>query len=50
MKGNTSVPAVAEKTELTFVEIPCRISEETNTYIHGFRQTCCNDKDGNVAD
>ena len=33
MKGNTSVPAVAEKTELTFVEIPCRTSEETNTYM-----------------
>ena len=29
MKGNTSVPAVAEKTELAFVEIPCRTSEET---------------------
>ena len=33
MKGNASVPAVAEKTELTFVEIPCRTSEETNTYM-----------------
>ena len=33
MKGNVSVPAVAEKTELTFVEIPCRTSEETNTYM-----------------
>ena len=32
MKGNASVPAVAEKTELTFVEIPCRTSE-TNTYM-----------------
>ena len=33
MKGNASVPAVAEKTELTFVEIPCRTSAETNTYM-----------------
>ena len=33
MKGNASVPAVAEKTELTFVEIPCRTSEEPNTYM-----------------
>ena len=27
MKENASVPAVAEKTELTFVEIPCHTSE-----------------------
>mgnify|MGYP006987235110 CR=1 FL=1 len=33
MKENASVPAVAEKTELTFVEIPCHTSEETNTYM-----------------
>lgn len=33
MKGNASVPAVAEKTELTFVEIPCHTSAETNTYM-----------------
>ena len=32
-KGNASVPAVAEKTELTFVEIPCHTSAETNTYM-----------------
>ena len=30
---NASVPAVAEKTELTFVEIPCHTSEETNAYM-----------------
>ena len=33
MKGNATVPAVAEKTELTFVEIPCHTSAETNTYM-----------------
>ncbi len=33
MKGNSSVPAVTEKTELSFVEIPCRTSAETNTYM-----------------
>ncbi len=33
MKENTSVPAVAEKTELTFVEIPCHTSVGTNTYM-----------------
>ena len=33
MKENASVPAVAEKTELTFVEIPCHTSAETNTYM-----------------
>ena len=33
MKGNASVHAVAEKTELTFVEIPCHTSAETNTYM-----------------
>ena len=33
MKGNASVPAVAEKTEVTFVEIPCHTSAETNTYM-----------------
>ena len=33
MNEYASVPAVAEKTELTFVEIPCRTSEETNTYM-----------------
>lgn len=33
MKGNSSVPAVTEKTELSFVEIPCHTSAETNTYM-----------------
>lgn len=33
MKGNASVPAVAEKTEVAFVEIPCHTSAETNTYM-----------------
>ena len=33
MKGNSSVPAVTEKTELAFVEIPCHTSTETNTYM-----------------
>ena len=33
MNENASVPAVAEKTELTFVEIPCHTSAETNTYM-----------------
>lgn len=33
MKENTSVPAVTEKTELTFVEIPCHTSERTNTHM-----------------
>ena len=33
MKGNSSVPAVTEKTELAFVEIPCHTSAETNTYM-----------------
>ena len=33
MKENASVPAVAEKAELTFVEIPCHTSEGTNTYM-----------------
>ena len=33
MKENASVPAVAEKAELTFVEIPCHTSTETNTYM-----------------
>lgn len=32
MKGNSSVPAVTEKTELSFVEIPCHTSAETNTW------------------
>jgi len=32
MKENASVPVVAEKTELTFVEIPCHTSEKANTY------------------
>ncbi len=31
--GNSSVPAVTEKTELAFVEIPCHTSAETNTYL-----------------
>ena len=33
MIENASVPAMAEKTELTFVEIPCHTSEGTNTYM-----------------
>ena len=33
MKENASVPAVAEKAELTFVEVPCHTSTETNTYM-----------------
>lgn len=33
MKENASVPAVAEKTELTFVEISRHTSEGTNTYM-----------------
>ena len=33
MKGNTSVPAVAEKAELVFFEIPFHTSAETNTYM-----------------
>ena len=33
MQENACIPAVAEKTELTFVEIPCRTSAETNTYM-----------------
>ena len=33
MKGNASVPTVAEKTEVAFVEIPCHTSAETNTYM-----------------
>ena len=37
MKENASVPAVAEKTELTFVEIPCRTSDETNTYMVSYK-------------
>ncbi len=32
-KEKASAPAGAEKTELTFVEIPCRTSAETNTYM-----------------
>ena len=32
MKENTSVPAVAEKAELTFVEIPCVAQAEINTH------------------
>ena len=33
MKGIASVPAVPEKTEAAFVEIPCPASTETNTYM-----------------
>ena len=33
MKENTSVPAVAEKAELTFVEIPCAAPAEINTHM-----------------
>ena len=33
IKENASVPAVAEKAELTFVEVPCHTSTETNTYM-----------------
>ena len=33
MERNSSVPAVTEKTELSFVEIPCHTSAETNTYM-----------------
>lgn len=33
MKEKDSAPAGAEKTELTFVEIPCRTPAETNTYM-----------------
>jgi hypothetical protein len=33
IKGNASVHAVAEKTELTFVEIPCPASTEANTHM-----------------
>ena len=33
MKENASVPAVAEEAELTFVEISCHTSTETNTYM-----------------
>lgn len=32
MKENTSVPALAEKAELTFVEIPCPAPAEINTH------------------
>ena len=32
MKENTSVPAVEEKAELTFVEIPCAAPAEINTH------------------
>ena len=32
MKGNPSVPAVTEKSDLTFVEIPCTAMSEQNTY------------------
>lgn len=33
MKGNASVPAVTEKSEVTFVEIPCSVSTEANTHM-----------------
>ena len=37
MKENASVPAVAEKAELTFVEVPCHTSTETNTYMVSYK-------------
>ena len=33
MKENTAVPAVEEKAELTFVEIPCTAQAEINTHM-----------------
>ena len=32
MKENASVPAVTEKSELNFVEIPCAVGSETHTH------------------
>lgn len=33
LKGNASAPAVTEKSELTFVEIPCTAPSEKNTHM-----------------
>lgn len=38
MKENTAVPAVAEKAELTFVEIPCTAQAEINTHMVSDKQ------------
>ena len=38
MKENTAVLAVAEKAELTFVEIPCTAQAEINTHMFSDKQ------------